>query len=240
MSCTVSGLTNGTSYHFIVRAFDSAGGGPSSTLSAVAVTPILGGDPGTPGTPVASPLDQGAEVTWTAPITGGGTIDEYVVTSSPSNNNSKQCIWKGGPLQCDVMGLLNGHSYGFTVQAVNPAGASPISGTSNPVTPAGPPSKPGTPVASAGIGSATITWSAPMYTGGSPITRYVVSPLPGEVVQTGNPTAQTCTVTLPASRLTCSFIATSGSLYQFVVRAYNALGAGATSTPSNVVIPGGS
>ncbi len=242
MSCTVTGLTNGASYTFTVRAFNSSGYGPPSTPSDP-VTPVLGGDPGKPGTPVASPVNGGADVSWTAPTSGGDTIYEYDLTSTPLDNSSKQCVWKGGPLHCRVTGLSNGKTYGFIVQAVNPAGVGPFSNPSNLVVAVGPPtvpaapSKPGTPSAAAGIGAAAVTWTAPTFTGGSPITKYVVTPL---YLGVPAPTAPPYTLTDPSGPLVYRFDLNSGVPYQFVVRAYNALGGGATSTPSNTVIPGGS
>jgi len=242
MSCTVTGLTNGTSYTFTVKAFNISGYGPPSTPSDP-VTPILGGDPGKPGTPVASPVNGGAEVSWTEPTSGGATIYEYYVTSTPVDNSSKHCVWEGGPLQCRVTGLSNGKTYGFIVQAVNPAGVGPFSNTSNLVVVAGPPtvpappSKPGTPSAEARVAAADVTWTAPTFTGGSPITKYVVTPL---YLGLPAPTAQPCTWTDSSGPLVCRFDLNSGVPYQFVVRAYNALGGGATSTVSNTVIPGGS
>jgi hypothetical protein len=79
-SCTVKGLTNGTSYTFTVRATNLVGQGPSSPVSSAAV-------PGLHGVPtlklsVSGTLKTGDQVTITATIEAGaaGTIgiaDQY-------------------------------------------------------------------------------------------------------------------------------------------------------------------
>jgi hypothetical protein len=97
------------------------------------------------------------------------------------------------------------------------------------------PSVPGAPTgvtATAGNGSATVSWLAPTDTGGSGITSYTVTPFVGSTAQTpvtvtGNPPATTTTV----SGLT------NGTSYTFTVSAANANGAGPASAPSNAVIP---
>lgn len=104
--------------------------------------------------------------------------------------------------------------------------------------PAAPPDAPANVTATAGNGSATVLWSAPV-DGGSPITSYSVTPYVGTValtptVVTGNPPATGATVTG----------LTNGTTYTFTVTATNAVGTGAASapsapvTPSAVVVPG--
>ncbi|HEY3716352.1 MAG TPA: fibronectin type III domain-containing protein [Jatrophihabitantaceae bacterium] len=93
---------------------------------------------------------------------------------------------------------------------------------------------PGTPsgvVATAGNGSATVTWNAPS-NGNSPITTYIVTPYANGVAQfpttvTGNP---------PATSVTVSAL-TNGTPYTFTVAATNAVGTGQPSAQSNAVTP---
>jgi len=131
LSCTVTGLTNGTGYTFTVTATNAAGTGPASSPS----------DPVTPGTPPSAPTsvsatagDASATVSWSAPSDdGGSTITGYTVTSSPGG---KTCTWTSGPLTCTVTGLSNGTAYTFTVTATNSVGMGPASSPSAAVTPA--------------------------------------------------------------------------------------------------------
>jgi hypothetical protein len=102
-------------------------------------------------------------------------------------------------------------------------------------TPAAPPAAPGQVTgvtATAGTGSATVSWSAPS-SGGEP-SSYVVTPFIGTTAQT--PT--TITGTPPATSATISGL-TPGTTYTFTVRASNETGSGEASSPSNAVtIPG--
>ncbi|HEX6519257.1 MAG TPA: DUF4082 domain-containing protein [Streptosporangiaceae bacterium] len=97
------------------------------------------------------------------------------------------------------------------------------------------PTVPGAPTgvaATAGNGSATVSWLAPASTGGSAISSYTITPFIGSTAQTavkvsGNPPATSTTVTG----------LTNGTSYTFTVTATNANGTGPASAPSNAVIP---
>ena len=86
---------------------------------------------------------------------------------------------------------------------------------------------PGAPTgitATAGDGSATVSWSAPADTGGFPVTGYTVTRIPG-----GSCTSVTTSRTVTGL--------TRGTPYTFVVRATNAVGTSADSGPSAPVTP---
>ena len=93
---------------------------------------------------------------------------------------------------------------------------------------------PGAPTgvsATAGNGSASVSWTAPS-SGGSAITSYTVTPYVGSAAQTpvtvsGSPPATSTTVTG----------LTNGTSYTFTVSATNAVGTGPASSPSNAVTP---
>ena len=128
LSCTVTGLENGTSYVFTVTAHNADGTGQASTPS-VPVTPST--VPGRPGKPMATAGDATAKVTWTAAVTNGSPIIKYTVTSTA--RTGKTCNTTG--LSCTVTGLKSGTSYAFTVKANNADGTGPASTSSNAVTP---------------------------------------------------------------------------------------------------------
>jgi galactose oxidase-like protein/fibronectin type III domain protein/kelch motif-containing protein len=103
-------------------------------------------------------------------------------------------------------------------------------GLNQPTTPTAP-SAPTGVTATAGNGTATVSWTAPS-NGNSPITSYTVTPTTGGVAQTptvvsGNP---------PATGTTISGL-TNGDSYTFTVTATNAVGTGPASGPSNAVTP---
>ncbi|MHB1960972.1 MAG: beta strand repeat-containing protein [Acidimicrobiales bacterium] len=228
-SATVTGLTNGTSYTFTVTATNAVGTGPASAASN-AVTPTAAS--GVPGAPTIGTATAGvgqATVTWTAPSNDGGSpITGYTVTSSPGAITATA---SGSATSATVTGLTNGTSYTFTVTATNAVGTGPASAASNAVTPTAASGVPGAPTigtATAGVGQATVTWTAPSNDGGSPITGYTVTSSPGAITATASGSATSATV----SGLT------NGTSYTFTVTATNAVGTGPASAASNAVTPG--
>jgi hypothetical protein len=98
----------------------------------------------------------------------------------------------------------------------------------------GPATLPGTPTgvdATAGNGSATLTWTAPA-NGNSPITSYTVTPYIGTTAQT--PSTVTGSPATPSATVNGL---TNGTTYTFTVTATNSVGTGPTSAASNPVTP---
>lgn len=90
------------------------------------------------------------------------------------------------------------------------------------------PGAPGSVTASAGLGQATVNWTAPS-TGGVPAS-YKITPYIGSTAQTA--------VTVPAGTTSKTVTGlTGGTTYTFVVTAVNEAGAGPDSSPSNPVTP---
>ncbi len=84
--------------------------------------------------------------------------------------------------------------------------------------------------ATAGPGSATITWDAP--TSGGPVTTYTITPYVGSEAQP----VTTVTGTPPKTTAVVSGL-TNGTKYTFTVQAANSNGTGPASPPSNPVTP---
>lgn len=125
-SHNVTGLLNGTTYYFVVKAINS--GVESAASNQVSATPAA--VPAAP-TEVAAVAGSGqATVSFTAPADHGSAITGYEVTASPGNIKVT-----GTESPITVTGLTNGIVYTFTVKAINGVGSSSSSAASNAVMP---------------------------------------------------------------------------------------------------------
>jgi fibronectin type 3 domain-containing protein len=213
-SCVVAGLGNGTPYTFTVTATNLVGTGPASSASN-SVTPLP--VPGRPTSVSGTPGNATVAVTWTAPAdAGSSSITGYTVTSSPGG---KTCPGTDGTIGCTVSGLTNGAPYTFTVTATSSTGTGLPSDPSSAVTPRTRPDAPFGVKGLASNGSALVSWSSPLFTGGSPITAY-------DVVST--PENRTCHT---AGTRSCAISGLTNRVsYSFKVTATNVAG---TSDPSD-------
>jgi hypothetical protein len=233
-TATITGLTNGTAYTFTVTA-TSAIGTSQPSVQSNAVTPAT--SPGPSLGVTASPGDGTAAVSWSPPASNGGSgITSYTVTpyigSSPQT--ALNVTVAGTATSATVIGLTDGTAYTFTVVATNALGAGPSSAASNSVTPDPPPAAPGPPTAvtaTAGVGTVTVGWTAPS-NGGSPITRYTVTPYVGS-------TALTATVVSGSPPVTSTTFSnlTDGTAYTFTVTATNVVGTGPSSNATGLATP---
>ena len=215
----ITGLSNGTPYTFSVTATNSAGTGAAATSNTV--TPLT--VPGAPTISTVTPGNGRATINFSAPASNGGTaITGYTVSSNPPDGVDATPI--PTTLTHVLLGLINGTSYTFTVNASNSVGTGSESPPSNAVIPATIPGAPTGLSAVPGIASATVSFTAPASNGGAAITGYTVTATPGGVTATGI-----------ASPIQLTGL-TSGTSYTFTVKATNAVGS-AVSAPSNVVIP---
>lgn len=127
-SCTVTGLTAGTTYTFTVTAANGLGAGPASTATG-AVVPFT--KPGAPRNVVAAAGRSSATVSWAAPSsTGFSPVTGYTVTAYPSKRTCRTT----GALRCTVTGLTRGTLAWFAVTATNAAGTGPASAQTRPLT----------------------------------------------------------------------------------------------------------
>jgi len=223
---TFTGLTNGIEYKFRVTATNANNLTSEPSVLSDSVTPV-GVAPGAPTSVTASPLNESATVSWTAPAnTGGSSITGYTVTSIPPLPSQTT----NGATSLQFPGLTNGNSYKFKVTATTVYGTSSLSDESNSVTPVGPPGAPTIGTAIAYDSSASITWTAPANTGGSSISGYTVTAI--------NVSTQ-ATISRQGSSPYIFTGLTNGTAYKFRVTATNANNL--TSEPSqesNSVTPG--
>lgn len=123
LSCTVTGLTNGTEYTFIVTATNAFGtSDPSSTESGTPLSP--------PGVPRSMSVETGVDtitLVWDVPATTGGSdITDYVIEYSVDGSN--WLVLEDGvstATTTTVTGLDNNVDHIFRVAAVNAIGTGP-------------------------------------------------------------------------------------------------------------------
>ena len=225
-SYTVTGLTNGQSYTFRVRAANSAGRSAASTASA-SVTPAT--VPGAPTGLSATVSDQRVDLIWMAPASNGG---EPITDYEYEQGGSGTWISTGGTdTTYTVFNLTNGQPYRFRVRALNSVGAGAASAASPNVTPATEPDAPTGLSATVSDQEVDLIWTAPASNGGAMITDYEYElDFSGTWTSTGSAATSTTVRNL-----------TNGQSYDFRVRAVNRAGAGAASgsqsaTPTSTVV----
>jgi len=190
MTCTITGLTNGEPYSVIVNAVNVAGDGVAA--SPVSVTPYT--VPGAPTEVEAEAGDAEATITWVTPEDDGGNdIVGYNVTTTPASAGCSTLV--AADNECTIPGLTNGLEYEVVVSAYNAAGDSAASSPAVDVTPRTNPDAPTNLAATPGNGTATITWTAPGFDGGVPITGYEVIATPGDFSCTSEAPTTTCELT---------------------------------------------
>ncbi|MGG5259873.1 peroxidase family protein [Phycicoccus avicenniae] len=233
---TVTGLTAGQSYTFVVNAVNLFGAGAATESNAVTAV----GPPLPPTALVAARANASALLSWTPPSdTGGQPITGYQLQIRTGATVVETRPITGAVSSTTVTGLTNGTAYNFRLQAVNAGGTSALSTASNTVTPAGVPGKAGILAPAQGPAGGGLTavanWDAPATTGGSAITGYRVTALRMDtdgVTPVGAPT----TAVVGAAARTRSFTLPAGN-YRFEVVAFNSVGDGPASDRSALVSP---
>ena len=179
LTCTISGLTNNTTYTASVRGINAVG--TSVQAATVSVTPL--GVPLPVTNLVAGVANNSLVMTWNQQP-GDGSGITYVATASPGGATCTAVNTNN----CTISGLTNGVSYNVSVVGTNSLGAAAaVSATG---TPDGPPETPGS-IATA-MASKTITLSWPAVTTTLGVT-YKVTASPGGATCTTTET--TCTMT---------------------------------------------
>jgi hypothetical protein len=170
------------------------------------------------------------------PANNGSAITKYVVTTylggvlQTTKTHTLTCTQPCAPARTwTVTGLTNGSSYTFKVVAVNARGTGAAGAATIKV---GAATLPGAPTglhATAGAGSATVSWVAAA-NGSATITAYVITPYKAGVAQATITVAGTVTTRLVTGL-------TAGISYTFKVAARSVVGTGARSAASNAVTP---
>jgi uncharacterized repeat protein (TIGR02543 family) len=236
-TCSINGLTNGTSYRIKVAAITAAGVGLYSELSAARVPAT---NPAAVSAFTAVPDNTSIVLTWQDPVSlGGGTFDSYRVfyklSSSANYPNTYITIQSQSPTNYTITGLVNGESYDVRIVTVTTANTAALVSNTAEVkeTPRTVPEAPATLEVLEVAGQLVITWSTPQSDGGNAITEYRVT-INGTTCTLANALDNLCTISVP----------TNGGTYPIEVMAKNDAGYGsaatATFTKAGVSSSGGS
>jgi hypothetical protein len=134
-STTILGLTVGSSYTFTVAATNAVGTGSASSQSN-AVVPTTTSVPGAPTGVTAQGKTSGAQVSWMAPSSNGGSaITSYKITPYIGTTAQTPTTTGTTATSATLSGLTNGVAYTFKVAAINGIGTGAESTASAAVTP---------------------------------------------------------------------------------------------------------
>jgi titin len=201
-----TGLSNGTSYTYYIRARNAYGVSSGTSTSNTPRT--------TPGAPSISstPNNGSISVSYGAPGSDGGeSIDSYEYSLNGTSG------WTATPSNPFTLSGANGTAINAYVRAVNAAGggASSVVTTSTPRTTPGAPSVSSTP----NNGSITVTYGAPSSDGGNAVSSYQYS------------TDNSSWVATPSNPFTIN--GTNGTAITIYVRAVNAAGGGTSASTAS-------
>lgn len=228
-SLLVTGLTDYRTYTFTVSAVNALGESAQSAPS----NPVVPRPPLSPpvqmAAPAAAPAGAHIAVTWQAST--ADELTEYRLWRyRDGTQDGAPVAYPLSALSASVAGLVPGGSYTFRIQAVNPAGESPLSDASNAVVAATVPGRvTGVSAQADSATTATVTWTAPNSDGGAAITGYRA---------TADPGGRTCEAA--GSATTCLLTGLQpGQAQTVTVVAINAVGSSAASMPSAPFTPVG-
>jgi fibronectin type 3 domain-containing protein len=215
---TDSGLTNGTTYFYVVSAVNATGeSANSSEASGKPAAPAQA--PAAPAGLAASAGNAQVSLTWSA--TAGAT-SYHVKRSTTSGGPYTQVSAPSGTNSTDT-GLANSTTYFYVVSALNSAGESGNStqASATPAAPTQPPAVPAGLQATPGNAQVALTWSASAGASSYHVKRGTTS---------GGPYTQ---IVAPAKTNFTDTGLTNGTTYFYVVSALNSVGESANSTQAS-------
>ena len=211
-SYTDTGLTNGTTYYYIVKTV--SGGGTSAASNEVHCTPTLVA-PAPPTGLTATAGNSKVALAWGV---GNGATGYSVFRGTVSGNESTTAIASPTGTSYTDASVTNGTVYYYTVKATNGAGSS-VSSNEVSAAPIAPPATPTGLSAAAGNAQVALTWAA-----SASATSYNLkcsTASGGPFTTVASPTATSATDTG----------LTNGTTYYYVVTAINGSGESPASSP---------
>ena len=226
--CQLTGLTNGATYHFRVRARNAVDWGPLSPPSEPGTPDV---QPDQPSPPLTTFGDQQVAVTWAAPRSPGTPVQYYELDVSPTLGGPRRVTGT----ELTWTGLTNGSGYAFRVRAYNKSGKpSEWSEYSAVEVPAGVPRTPDAPSAAPvndGVGQQVVVRWTPPDTNGAAISGYRLTVLRGGTAER--------TLQYDGDTTQATVDVVNGAQYTFQVVAVNKAGASTASSSSAQVVAHG-
>ena len=213
-TCTITGLTNDTTYSISVTAANGIGVGAGST--AVSVTPV--GPPGAVTGLVAATKSNALDLSWVQ-AADDSTDSKYTATATPGGATCTSTVTV--KTSCTISGLINGTQYTVSVVGTNTYGASTATTATGFAD--GAPDVPASSMSVVGNNSVTVAW--PAITSSIGVT-YVVTSTPGNI---------TCTTTETSCMITGL---KNGVNYTFMITTRTATGQVAAAGLQFVARPG--
>ncbi|MTA27759.1 MAG: hypothetical protein F2562_02750, partial [Actinobacteria bacterium] len=239
-----TGLVNGTSYFWEVRAVNAIG---DSTSSPVYATPFA--QVAAPTNVLAVRGNRQATLSWTAPTnTSGFTLTGYQIERSV-NGTSWTIDSYTSATSSTITNLTNGVLYYFRVTAyvnggpaASPGGLGVVSAAAS-TTPMTAATAPTAFSAVRGNGSVALSWQSPQDPGGAPVTAYQISQCTASTTVACSSTAQYTTI-VPSTNSTGTTHTvsglTNGTNYFYTVAAITNFGVGtSTNVYATNATPGG-
>ncbi|MEG3586491.1 MAG: S8 family serine peptidase [Actinomycetota bacterium] len=225
MSCSITGLSNGTSYVFTVVASNAVGDSQQS-LESNAVVPL-----GVPDSPndfegLSTSLTE-VQLTWDAPQDGGALIElyeiQYRIIQQPEEVWSELYEVSGDQTLTNITELEEGTGYEFRIRAYNAIGFSSWAFLT--MRTATLPAAPNNLLAIPSDSSVTLYWDYSSPDNESSIDEYLV---------VSSPSGVSCST----SEKHCTIRGLeNGTAYTFSVSAINSIGQGPSSESTSPVIP---
>ena len=229
LTCTITGLTNGTTYYIAVVATNAAG---SSVETSPRISVIPAAAPGAPtinsvtaGNAYLSVAFTAGSVDSNAPITG------YEVST---NGGANWSLASGTSSPLLISSLTNGTTYSVKLRALSVIGSSSASSAVS-GTPYTVPSNVNSDsiTYTAGSGSVVVSWTAPA-NNGSAITNTSVTAFSALI---GGSSSGTCSTVNTGTSCTISGLS-NGTTYYVSIETVNGAGYSQRSTPRVAVKPG--
>lgn len=251
LTCTVTGLVNGSSYTFAVEARNEAGFGSASSPSEALTPRRLASAP----TDVAGVVgDRQIRVSWSAPSElGTGGVRSYEARAV-AGEASFSCSANSTSTSCLITGLANGTQYAITVVAIGDYGPGSASAPLQ-LTPRAVPGAPSQPQLRYVVGDASLATAAwpevgPDADGGQPVLIYEAEVYAFIAEAVAGTALDSCSVNVSdvgvstastdgEADVTCGVTGlVRGDSYVVRVRARNVAGLGAWSVYSEPFIAG--